>query len=156
MKIELLPISKLKLLKNNPRRITKDQMEKLKASIQSDPDFLYNRPVLINCVDGIYHVYAGNQRVRAAKSLRIKEIPCIIDQDLPEEVVKKRVIIDNKTFGEFDFDILANEWDLDILVDCGFTSEEILGCLDDEEVEEEAEDKKASKEKVCPHCGEKL
>lgn len=152
MKIELLPISKLTLLEGNPRRISKQQMEKLCDSIEDDPEFLQRRPVLVNEHAGRLYVYAGNQRVRAAKKLKMKEVPCIVDHDLPEEILEKRIIKDNKTFGEFDFDILANEWDLDILILCGFTQEEILGSLDDEEGEE-AEDKKIGKDKVCPHCG---
>lgn len=162
MKIENIPISNLTLLENNPRRISKSQMEKLCKSIKEDPDFLQKRPVLVNCVtvkdneDGqIFHVYAGNQRVRAAKKLRIKEIPCIVDYELPEELVRKRAILDNKTFGEFDYDMLANEWEIDLLLECGFKLEELVGSLDDDE-EETKESSSKTKEKTCPHCGGEL
>lgn len=143
MKIENIQIKKLKLLESNPRRITKEQMDKLCRSIESDPNFLQCRPVLVNCIQvddmPIMHVYAGNQRVRAAKKLGHKEIPCLVEYDLDEDTVKKRIILDNKTFGEFDFDILANEYDIELLMDCGFKPEEILGDLsktiDDQKVE---------------------
>lgn len=122
-----VPIKDLTLLERNPRKITKDQMEKLCKSIKSDPDFLYNRPVLVNDKEGKLTVYAGNQRVRAAQKLKWKEIPCIIEKNISEEIIKERIIKDNKTYGEFDFDILANEWDTDLLLDAGFSADELIG-----------------------------
>ncbi len=127
MTITMIPIVKLKLLDNNPRTITKEQMQKLCKSIQDDPEFLKCRPVIANNKDGKLVVYAGNQRVRAAKKLKIKEIPCIIEEDLCEEIMKKRTILDNKTFGAFDFDMLINEYDNDVLLECGFTLPELTG-----------------------------
>ena len=67
--IETIEIKKLKLLERNPRSITKAQLEKCKDSLMRDPDFLDQRPILVNVIDGVYHVYAGNMRVRAAKKL---------------------------------------------------------------------------------------
>lgn len=169
MIIEMIPISKLKLLENNPRHISKEQMAKLIKSIQDDPKFLECRPVLVNktCdypmleagetvefkrID-TYTVYAGNQRVRAAKKLKMKEIPCIVECDLDEEILKSRSIKDNKTFGGFDFDTLANEWDIDLLLDCGFTADELMGAkltnLDDDEINDDEEKIK------CDKCGKK-
>lgn len=159
MTIELIPISKLKLLERNPRKITKDQMEKLCKSIESDPEFLNARPVLVNLTYSddkpIYTVYAGNQRVRAAKKLKMKEIPCIVEQDIDEEKLKKRILLDNKTFGEFDFDILANEWDIEVLLDCGFNAEELIGDLSNVSDDPRAEDDK-EEGKVCDKCGSKI
>lgn len=128
MIIEDIPIKKLVLLEKNPRRITAIQLEKLCDSIKDDPDFLKERPVLVNYIEGIYKVYAGNQRVQAAKKLRMKTIPCSVVKDLPEDVMRKRVIKDNKTFGEFDFDMLANEWEYDDLLAAGFEDKD-LGVL---------------------------
>lgn len=153
--IENIPLSKLKLLERNPRTISKDQMQKLCDSIKSDPDFLKCRPVLVNSKSILAGreliVYAGNQRVRAAKKLKMKEIPCIIECDLDDDVMKKRTILDNKTFGEFDFDQLANEYDIEMLLDCGFNAEEILGDLSDTVGENIVEEEK-KKVKQCPHC----
>ncbi len=166
MQIELIPISKLKLLDNNPRTITKEKMEKLCKSIQDDPEFLRARPILVNRVCNYeiqgsiaqknekLIVYAGNQRVRAAKKLKMKEIPCIVENDLCPEIMKKRTVLDNKTYGEFDFDILANNYDIEMLLDCGFDIEEILGDMSDtmgEDIKNDPEDKK-----VCDKCGKKL
>lgn len=126
-----LNISDLKLLKNNPRKISKDQMDKLCESLKNDPDFFINRPCLVNEKDDVLEVYAGNQRVRAAKKLKWKKVPCIIEKDLSEHIVKERIIKDNKTYGEFDYEILANEWDVDLLLDAGFTPEELVGSAQD-------------------------
>lgn len=150
-----VPIKDLTLLDRNPRKITKEQMNNLCKSIQCDPDFLKNRPVLVNEKDGKLIVYAGNQRVRAAQKLKWKDIPCIIERDLPEEIVKQRIIKDNKTFGEFDFDILANEWEIYVLLDSGFIADEIIGMAQDiesiqSEIEQENDKKKL---KMCPSCG---
>jgi ParB-like chromosome segregation protein Spo0J len=150
--IENIPIKNLTLLERNPRKITKDQMQKLCKSIEEDPDFLQKRPILVNCVDGKNIVYAGNQRVRAAKQLKMKEIPCIIDKDLPNDLMRKRVVLDNKSFGEWDFDILANEFEIDVLIDCGFNAEELIGHSDEEESSEPKEGKAKSQVK-CPNCG---
>jgi len=151
---ENFPIKNLTLLERNPRKITKDQMQKLCRSIEEDPNFLQHRPVLVNLVEGKHIVYAGNQRVRAAKQLKMKEIPCIIEKDLPDDIVKQRIIKDNKTYGEFDFDILANEWEIDTLIDCGFVAEDLIGGVKDEiEPAGDGEgDGKVKTPKTCPHC----
>ncbi len=152
MIIESIPIKSLKLLEKNPRRITKEQMQKLCKSITDDPEFLFSRPVLVNRVANVLTVYAGNQRVRAAKALKMKEIPCIIEDDLDEELIAKRVVLDNKTFGEFDFDLLANEYNQEMLLECGFTEKELLGIHPEEEDQNDDEEPK-KKKKTCPNCG---
>lgn len=136
MTIQEISITKLHLLEKNPRRISKEQMDKLVESLENDPDFLLKRPVLVNLKDGKHQVYAGNQRVMAAKKLKWKTIPCIIDVDLDDSLMKSRIIKDNKTFGEFDFDILANEWDLENLTKWGFTENELGFDIKEEEFDE--------------------
>lgn len=136
-----IKISDLTLLEKNPRKITAESMEKLVKSLKDDPEFFDRRPCLVNDVNGILTVYAGNQRIRAAKKLKWKDVPCIVDKDLPEEMMKDRIVKDNKTYGEFDFEMLANEFDIEKLLDAGFTPEELhidiedLGCTDEEEGE---------------------
>lgn len=151
MEVKNIKIKDLKFHPSNPRRIKKDQMEKLCRSIESDPEFLNCRPVLVNNDGASLTIYAGNQRVRAAKKLGMKEIACIVDIDLHEDIMKKRMIQDNKTYGEFDFDILANEYEIDFLIECGFNAEELIG-----EFEDKASKEKEAKEKKCPHCGKDL
>ena len=95
-----VPIKDLTLLERNPRKITSEQMMNLCRSIEEDEDFLILRPILVNQIGDILHVYAGNQRVRAAQKLKHKTVPCIIDHDLPEKILKQRIIKDNKTYGD--------------------------------------------------------
>jgi ParB-like chromosome segregation protein Spo0J len=150
---ENIPIKNLTLLERNPRKITKEQMAKLCKSIEEDPEFLRGRPILVNCVDGKHIVYAGNQRVRAAKSLKMKEIPCLVEKDLSEDVMRKRIVLDNQHFGQWDFDILANEFEVDMLINCGFEASDLIGPI--HEIEESDIDGEKGKEKAaktCPHC----
>lgn len=171
--IEYIPISKLTLLKNNPRTITKDQFAKLCKSLSDDPDFFSKRPCLVNktceyptlppetTIDiniherkDTYTVYAGNQRVRAAKKLGYKEVPCIIDVDLDQEIIKSRIAKDNLNYGTWDYDILGNEFEIDMLLDAGFTQNMLDGAFDPiVDVEGEIPEKKEKKQKECPSCG---
>jgi DNA modification methylase len=139
--IQRIKISDLTLLEKNPRTITKDAMDKLVKSLKDDPGFFDRRPCLVNETKDSLIVYAGNQRVRAAKKLKWDSVPCIIDKDLPDEIMKDRIIKDNKTYGEFDFEMLANEFDIEKLLDAGFSPEELhidiqdLGSTEEEESE---------------------
>lgn len=85
MHIEDIKIYKLSFLEKNPRKITSDQMQKLEQSLQNDPNFLDARPILVNKIGDKYQVYAGNQRVKAAKKLGWKSIKCHVEQEIPEE-----------------------------------------------------------------------
>ena len=154
IQIQSIELKKLTLLENNPRTIKKDQMAKLCKSIQDDPDFLYSRPVLVHDTGEKLEVYAGNQRVRAAKKLKWKEIPCIIEKDLSEEKMKARVVKDNKTYGEFDFDMLAGDYEIEELVSYGFDMKE-LGIFSDNVEEIQSKDKKEKPKQLnmCPACG---
>lgn len=157
--IQDIEIKKLKLLDRNPRKITKEQMTKLEESIGHDPDFLKARPVLVRDNDGVFEVYAGNQRVRAAKALKWKTIPCIVNtkEEVPDEIMQRRVVLDNVSFGEFDYDILSSEWDAHELFEMGFTTSQLDILLDSKEDLPEI-DESAIKEDdennfvTCPKC----
>lgn len=163
--IQEIEIKKLSFLESNPRKITKSQMEKLCKSLQDDPGFLFSRPILVHEKDDKLIVYGGNQRVRAAKKLKWKHIPCIVEKDLSEDIIKERILKDNKTYGEFDFDILAGDYEISMLLDCGFEMSD-LGVFKDHEDDthcdvEELEGDKIEKDKpkemiMCPFCGEEF
>ncbi len=141
IEIHEIPIKDLILLDRNPRKISKDQMAKLKASIQDDPKFLFCRPVLVNQAmhDSPYQVYAGNQRVRAAKALKHKTIPCIIDCGLSETMMRERIVKDNVHHGAFDFDMLTCDYEIEELISYGFEMHELHLNLGDDEKEESTE-----------------
>ncbi len=102
-----IEISKLIPNPDNPRSINKAKFEKLKKSIKEFPKMLELRPIV---VDENFIVLGGNMRLQALKELGILEAPYIQEKDLTEEQKKQFVIKDNTSFGEWDWDILANEW----------------------------------------------
>lgn len=109
--MELKKISDIKLNPNNPRLIKDDKFKKLVQSIKDFPEMLEIRPIVVN-KDMI--ILGGNMRFRACKEAGIKEIPVIIT-DLSEEKQREFLIKDNTSGGEWDWDMLANEWDADEL-----------------------------------------
>lgn len=151
MEIEYVDVNKLVPYARNPRRITKAQFEKLCKNVKNDSEFLALRPLLINdCEKGLV-VYAGNQRLKAAMHLNMKTVPCIIQKDLPEDVLKKRMVLDNINYGEFDYDLLSCEFEIDELLELGIAERE-LDVYDIDELEEDLKPKK-KKMKACPSCG---
>ena len=159
IEIKMYPLEKLELnegqlkgLGKNPRYIKEGEFEKLKKSISDSPEFLEARPLLAYPLDnGNYIVIAGNMRLRAARELDFKEIPCyIFDKKTPIKKLKEYTIKDNVEFGSTDWDELANgEWETDDLqdwgVDCSFLQHDDAESLDD--FFEEVESGEAKKEK---------
>jgi len=111
----LTKISDIKLNPNNPRLIKDDKFKKLVQSIKDFPEMLTIRPIVVN-KDMI--ILGGNMRYRACKEAGIKEIPIIIT-DLSEDKQREFLIKDNTSGGEWDWDMLANEWDTDELEEWG-------------------------------------
>lgn len=99
-------------LPSNPRQWTKDEMNSLKKSISETPELLEARGAIVYPYDGKYIVLGGNMRLSAVKSLGWKEMPCVVlPDDMSVEKLKEIVVKDNGSFGEWDMDALANEWD---------------------------------------------
>jgi len=95
----------------NPRFIRDERYRKLKESIQENPDMLSLRELLVFEHNGKYIIIGGNMRYRAMKELGYAETPCkVIPPETPVEALKAYTIKDNAGFGEWDFDLLANEW----------------------------------------------
>ena len=113
--MELKKISDVKLNPNNPRLIKDDKFKKLVQSIKDFPEMLSIRPIVVN-QDMI--ILGGNMRFRACKEAGIKEIPVIVT-DLTEDKQREFLIKDNVSGGEWDWDLLANEWDNEELVEWG-------------------------------------
>jgi DNA modification methylase len=113
--VNKVKINQIKSNPNNPRLIKDDKFYKLVKSLEEDPDFCNVRPVVVN-KDMI--VLGGNMRLKAAKELGWKEIPCEI-VDWSEEKQRAFTIKDNVGYGEWDWDMLANEWDAEQLNEWG-------------------------------------
>lgn len=112
-------LSELTELEGNPRTITKDNMNKLVQSIKDNQDYFEARPIICSDRTGKLVILAGNQRYKAAKIAGIEEVPVIILHGLTEEKEREIIIRDNVELGEWDMDILANEWEVEDLKDWG-------------------------------------
>ena len=108
-------ISEVKSNPNNPRIIKDDKFKKLVQSLKDLPEMAEVRPIVVNA-DMI--VLGGNMRLKAMKEAGWKDVPVeVVDWD--EQKQKQFIIKDNVGFGEWDWDMLANEWDAESLGEWG-------------------------------------
>lgn len=108
MNIQEVKISAIKSNPNNPRLIKDDKFAKLVQSIRDFPEMLRLRPIVVN--DDMI-VLGGNMRLKACKEAGLKVVPIIKASDLTEDQQREFIIKDNVGFGEWDWEMLANEWD---------------------------------------------
>tara|TARA_X000001382_G_scaffold25325_1_gene15843 strand:+ start:98 stop:724 length:627 start_codon:yes stop_codon:yes gene_type:complete len=116
MKPNKVKVSKLKLNPDNPRIIKGYKFEKLVQSIQDFPEMLKLRPIV---VDENNIILGGNMRYKASVEAGLKEVYAIQADNLSEKQKREFIIKDNVGFGEWDWDMLANNWDTDSLEDWG-------------------------------------
>ena len=137
-------ISKVKGNPSNPRIIKNDKFKKLVKSIQEFPEMLKLRPIV---VDEDFMVLGGNMRLKASKDAGLSEVWIDIAEGLTEEQKKEFIVKDNVGFGEWEWDILANEWDSVQLAEWGLDVWEneddkvTEGLIDDDEIPEVKESK---------------
>jgi ParB-like chromosome segregation protein Spo0J len=145
--LEKRKISTLTPHPKNPRELRNNQEMQLRTSL--DKFGLADKPIINT--DGM--IIGGHMRVRILKGKKIKEVECWVpDRQLEEQEVNELNIRLNKNTGEWDFDVLANEWELTDLVTWGFDPEEL-----DIFINEEKAVSRASEEDLalttCPKCG---
>lgn len=110
-----LPTTALKPNPENPRVIRDDSFKKLVKSLREFPEMLEARPIVVN-PDHV--VLGGNMRLRACMEAGMEEVPVYVASW--DEVKQKQFIVkDNVAFGEWDWDVLANEWEVDNLKEWG-------------------------------------
>jgi hypothetical protein len=112
LKTETVKISEVKSNPNNPRIIKDDKFKKLVESVKTFPEMLNIRPIVVNS-DMV--VLGGNMRLRACKEAGLKEIPIIKADTLTPEQQSEFIIKDNVSGGEWDWNMLANEWNAEEL-----------------------------------------
>jgi hypothetical protein len=142
MEIRSCKLSEIKSNPNNPRIIKDDKFRKLVKSIQEFPKMLEIRPIVVNA-DMI--VLGGNMRLKACKEAGLKEVPVIFAHDLTEDEQKQFIIKDNVGFGEWDWDMLANEWEPELLESWGLEvwkapTEVDYSILDDDDLNDQLSD----------------
>ena len=153
METKKIPLSKLHLntgqikdVPKNPRFIKDERFAALKKSIEDDPEMLNLRELVAYDNNGELVVILGNMRYRAMKELGYKDAPVKV---LPAETDAKKLRAyiqkDNIAFGQNDWDLLGNEWDIEELQDFGLecdflTDNEDMTDNEDEGKNDEIED----------------
>lgn len=164
--LKVLPFSALELnegqldgLPANPREIHTAKFELLKKNIEEHPEFLqYNALKVFDTGGGKYIIIGGNMRFRAMQELGYESAPCaILDPATTVEQLKAYVILDNSSFGKWEWSMLANEWDAAQLkewgVECEVLSDDFF-VADEPEPEGDLNDYEAPEKECleCPHC----
>ena len=129
MAVQSVKISDVKSNPNNPRLIKDDKFTKLVQSLKDFPEMANVRPIVVN---QDFVVLGGNMRLKAMKEAGWKEVPVQV-VDWSEEQQKEFIVKDNVGFGEWDWDMLANEWDAEDLEKWGLD----LPVFEEPEAEEE-------------------
>lgn len=99
-------------LPSNPRQWGKGELDDLVKSIRETPELLEARGLIVWPYAGKYVILGGNMRFSALREMNAVDAPCMVmPQDTPMEKLREIVIKDNGSFGSWDYDMLANEWD---------------------------------------------
>tara|TARA_R100001443_G_scaffold13529_5_gene23553 strand:+ start:131 stop:1306 length:1176 start_codon:yes stop_codon:yes gene_type:complete len=114
--VKKINIKLIKPNKDNPRFISDKKFKKLVKSIKDFPKMLETRPLVI---DENFMVLGGNMRLKALQAAGVFEVPVNQIIDWSEEQKKEFIIKDNIGYGEWDWDIVANDWDIKKLNDWG-------------------------------------
>ena len=147
--MELLKTSVIKPNRQNPRIIRDNKFKKLVSSIKEFPEMLKLRPIVVN---KDMYVLGGNMRLKACIEAGMKEVWILRATDLTEAQEKEFIVKDNVGFGEWDWDVLGNEWDVKALEDWGLDGFPFE--LEENEVEDDNYSKKIEVPKYEP-TGEK-
>ena len=146
-RLERKSIKDLQKFQKNPRTLSKDQFRQIKTSL--DKFGLIDKPIvnLDNTIIG------GHQRLEVLKKSGEKEVECWVpDQELSTHDIEELNIRLNLNHGDFDYDTLANEFEIPDLLEWGFNPEDLMGACAEEIPSEEKEEKK-KKLHECPNCG---
>lgn len=113
----IVKVEEVKLNEDNPRYIREDSFNKLVNSIKQFPQMLDIRPIVVN-KDMI--ILGGNMRYKACVEAGMKEIPVVIADNLTTKEQEAEFLVkDNVSGGEWDWDVLANNYDNELLIDWG-------------------------------------
>lgn len=143
MKVEKVSISKIVLNPDNPRIIKDYKFSKLVKSIREFPQMLELRPIVVNDKNIIL---GGNMRYKASVEAGLKEVFIVRADDLTEEQQQEFIIKDNVGFGEWDWDLLGNQFEYDQLEEWGLDA--IKHDWDDLDYIEEAEKKQVAEDRI--------
>lgn len=134
----------------NPRKISRKKYEALKKSLLEFPEMKKLREVV---VDENMTILAGHQRVYALQELEYENIDVKQVFNLTDAQKRRFMVLDNDHSGEWDFDIIANEWDVPELKDWGINSIKIPGMPNEPGIEDVSFSAKKPHDVNCPNCG---
>ncbi len=147
--VKIVDIKEIKENENNPRYIRDTKFKKLVKSIKDFPEMLEFRPII---VDEVMVILGGNMRLKACKSAGLNKVWVDIVKGWSEKQKQEFIIKDNSSFGEWDWDLLANEWDVYELNEWGLSLPEFKP--NNIEVNEAIE--VTNQGDKCPECGKLL
>ncbi len=139
-----MKIQEIKSNPNNPRICKDHKFKQLVKSIQDFPQMLELRPIVI---DENNMVLGGNMRLKACLEAKLTDVPVIHANNLTEAQKKEFIIKDNISFGEHDWDALANEWNIIELDEWGLD----IPAFANNDIEQPKDNAKGGK--TCPNCG---
>lgn len=149
--IKTVKISEPKPNEQNPRYINKANFKKLVNSLKEFPKMLEVRPLV---VDENMIVLGGNMRLKALTEAGFKEVLVHQITDWTDDEKNQFIIKDNASFGSWDWEILANEWNMQKIVDWGVDLPKEMFADDDDPVKENMQDE--IPQEICPTCGSKM
>lgn len=125
--VQTLPIESVKQntgqiagLPSNPRQWKQEDIDRIAKSLEETPELFNARPLIVYPYNGEYIIMGGNLRYEGAKKNGLDAVPVhILPEDMDVDKLKEIILKDNGSFGEWDFDALANEWDDQPLADWG-------------------------------------
>ncbi|NQV77300.1 MAG: ParB N-terminal domain-containing protein [Lutibacter sp.] len=126
-------INDIKNNPNNPRIIKDNKFKKLVKSIKDFPEMLEKRPIV---VDENMIILGGNMRLKACLEAGLKEVWIDVAEGWTEDQKQEFIVKDNVGFGEWDWDTLANEWDIEMLEDWGLDVLQFEESYDEEKLSE--------------------
>jgi ParB-like chromosome segregation protein Spo0J len=149
--IKTVKISEPKPNEHNPRYINKANFKKLVNSLKEFPKMLEVRPLV---VDENMIVLGGNMRLKALIEAGFKEVLVHQVLDWTDDEKNQFIIKDNSSFGSWDWEILANEWNMQKIVDWGVDLPKEMFAENDDPIQQNTQEE--IPKEICPTCGSKM
>jgi ParB-like chromosome segregation protein Spo0J len=131
-------ITEIKVNPSNPRTIKDEKFKKLVKSIQDFPEMSEIRPIVVN-KDMV--ILGGNMRFKAMKDAGWKDVPVIVADNLTPEQEREFVIKDNTSGGEWDWEMLAMDWDASKLEEWGMDLPNVLNPSEQDDLSDKIKEK---------------
>ena len=114
-------VGQLEGLPYNPQEMTERELKQLKSNLRKRNKLFKKRGLLVYPLEnGNYIIISGNKRYKALTEMKYKSAPCqIIEKETTIEELKAYVLIENKHYGKWDWDAIANQWEESLIEEVG-------------------------------------